>query len=112
MVCEYVEHTSPKTRKVLQDALAKVLFIRGTYRLSEGTFVAEAVNELVHFLGQSASSEKMVIILAGDIVGTDKLMSKRPDLSGIFGTRPRSEKTASRRLCAAAIPQTRTKGCT
>ncbi|ODM22958.1 hypothetical protein SI65_00547 [Aspergillus cristatus] len=84
LVGEYVENTSPKTRKVLQDALGKVLFIGGVYRLSEGTFAAEAVNELVHFLGQSASSEKMVIILAGDIVGTDKLMSKRPDLSGLF----------------------------
>lgn len=51
LISEYVGHTSSKTRKVLHRALGKVLFLSGVSRLNkEGTFPAEAINELVHFL--------------------------------------------------------------
>lgn len=47
LVGQYVGHTGPKTIAKLDKALGKILFIDEAYRLSEGNFASEAVDELV-----------------------------------------------------------------
>lgn len=44
---QYVGHTGPKTIKQLELGLGKVLFIDEAYRLGQGHFAQEAIDELV-----------------------------------------------------------------
>jgi hypothetical protein len=50
LVGQYVGQTGPKTKKLLEKALGKVLFIDEAYRLAEGHFAKEAMDELVDCL--------------------------------------------------------------
>ena len=50
MVAQYVGQTGPKTKKLFEKALGKVLFIDEAYRLGEGHFAQEAIDELVGLL--------------------------------------------------------------
>ncbi|KMU89771.1 stage V sporulation protein K [Coccidioides immitis H538.4] len=84
LIGQYVGQTSPKTRKLLELASGKVLFIDEVHRLASGQFAAEAVDELVGFLTQQENAGKMVVILAGYQSDIRNLMSNRPDLSGLF----------------------------
>lgn len=47
LIGQYVGETGPKTIKQLERGLGKVLFIDEAYRLGEGSFAQEAINELV-----------------------------------------------------------------
>ena len=84
MVGQYVGHTGPKTQKLLEKALGKVLFIDEAYRLGEGQFAAEAVNELVDLVTKPKFLNKIVIILAGYDNDMNKLMAVNPGLSSRF----------------------------
>jgi AAA+ superfamily predicted ATPase len=84
MVGQYVGHTGPKTQKLLEKALGKVLFIDEAYRLGEGHFAAEAVNELVDLITKPQFANKIVIILAGYDHDMNKLMAVNPGLSSRF----------------------------
>lgn len=84
LIGQFVGHTSPKTRNQLERALGKVLLVDEAYRLTEGQYATEAVNELIHLLGTKKYLGKMVVILAGYTHDMNKLMASRPALSGLF----------------------------
>lgn len=84
LIGQYVGQTCPKTRKVLEKALGKVLFIDEAYRLMYGEFAAQAVDEIVHFLSQPAHTGRMVVILAGYTGDMNPLMTIYPHLSALF----------------------------
>ncbi|KAM6481008.1 P-loop containing nucleoside triphosphate hydrolase protein [Trichoderma sp. SZMC 28011] len=81
---QYVGHTAPKTRKKLQEGLGRVLVINESGRLMSGSFAAEAVEELLHFLTNPSNEGKMVVILTGLTADMNKLLAQYPTLSGLF----------------------------
>jgi len=84
LVGQYVGQTGPKTQKLLEKALGQVLFIDEAYRLSEGHFAAEAVNELVDLLTKPKFLGKIVVILAGYDDDMNRLLSVNSGLSSRF----------------------------
>ena len=84
LIGQYVGHTGPKTRTQLDKALGKVLFIDEAYRLAEGQFAAEAINELVDQLTKPKYTDKLLVILAGYAQEINKLISINPGLSSRF----------------------------
>ncbi|XHG06593.1 hypothetical protein AWENTII_009781 [Aspergillus wentii] len=84
MLGEYVGQTSPKTKKLLQKALGKILFISEANRLHHGQYAGEALDEMAQFLTQSAHEGRMVVILSGDAAEMNTLMASRSTLSGLF----------------------------
>ena len=84
LVGEYVGQTGPKTQKLFERALGKVLFIDEAYRLSEGHFAKEAMDELVGILTQEAYIGKLIVIIAGYDQEMNTLLSVNPGLSSRF----------------------------
>jgi len=84
LIGQFVGQTAPKTRKKLNEGIGKVLFIDEAWRLAGGTFAAEAVDELIHFLTQPSNQGRMIVILAGFVEEMNKLMTVQPILSGLF----------------------------
>jgi hypothetical protein len=84
MIGQYVGQTGPKTIKQLERGLGKVLFIDEAYRLSEGLFAQEAVNELVDTMTKPKFAGKMVIILAGYDNDMNNLLRVNEGLSSRF----------------------------
>ena len=84
LIGEYVGQTGPKVLKLLDKALGRVLFIDEAYRLAEGQFGLEAVNELVDCLTKSRFAGKLVTILAGYDADINRLISVNPGLSSRF----------------------------
>lgn len=80
----YVGQTGPKTRAQLEKALGKVLFVDEAYRLAEGNFATEAINELVDLLTKPAFMDKIVVILAGYDNEINNLVSVNPGLASRF----------------------------
>ena len=84
LVAEYVGQTAQKTRDVLKKGLGRVLFIDEAYRLCEGQFAHEAVNELVDSLTKPQFMGKVVVILAGYNDDINRLLRINPGLSSRF----------------------------
>lgn len=84
LIGQYVGHTGPKTRAQLDKALGRVLFVDEAYRLCEGAFAMEAINELVDLLTKPQYFEKLLVILAGYEKDIDRLISINPGLSSRF----------------------------
>jgi hypothetical protein len=84
MIGQYVGQTGPKTIKQLERGLGKVLFVDEAYRLSEGYFAQEAVNELVDTMTKPKFFGKMVIILAGYDNDMNNLLRVNEGLSSRF----------------------------
>lgn len=84
LVGEYVGQTGPKTKKLFERALGKVLFIDEAYRLSEGHFAKEAMDELVGILTQDAFIGKLIVIIAGYDQEMNNLLAVNPGLSSRF----------------------------
>lgn len=84
LVGQYVGQTGPKTRGVFEKALGKVLFIDEAYRLAEGHFAKEAMDELVGILTQESFAGKLVVVLAGYDAEINGLLSVNPGLSSRF----------------------------
>lgn len=84
LIGSYVGHTGPKTRGQLEKALGKVLFIDEAYRLAEGNFATEAINELVDLLTKPTFMDKIVVILAGYDKDINNLISVNPGLFSRF----------------------------
>ena len=76
--------SGPKTKAVFEKALGKVLFIDEAYRLSEGHFAKEAMDELVGILTQDRFKGKLVVVLAGYDQEINQLLSVNPGLSSRF----------------------------
>lgn len=92
MIGEYVGQTAPKTRRLLESALGKVLFIDEAYRLAErgcsssGSFTEEAVGELVDAVTKEKFNRKLIIVLAGYEEDMDRLMKVNQGMRSRFAT--------------------------
>ena len=84
LVGQYVGWTGPLVRKKFDNALGKVLFIDEAYRLAEGSFAKEAVDEIVDCLTKERYKGKMVIVLAGYDEDINRLLSVNQGLSSRF----------------------------
>jgi Ni/Co efflux regulator RcnB len=84
MIGQYIGHTGPKVQKLLEKAMGKVLFIDEAYRLADGGFATEAMDELVDCLTKPKFAQKLVVILAGYDKDMDRLISVNPGLSSRF----------------------------
>jgi hypothetical protein len=84
LIGQYVGPTGPKTIKQLERGLGKVLFVDEAYRLGEGMFAQEAVNELVDTMTKPKFAGKMVIILAGYDNDMNRLLRVNEGLSSRF----------------------------
>ena len=84
LVGQYVGQTGPKTRALFEKAVGKVLFVDEAYRLSEGHFAKEAMDELVGILTQERYKAKLIVILAGYDQEINQLLSVNPGLSSRF----------------------------
>ena len=84
LVGEYTGQTGPKTQKQLEKALGKVLFIDEAYRLADGHFAKEAMEEIVDCLTKPAFAQKLMVILAGYDKDINRLMSINPGLTSRF----------------------------
>lgn len=84
LVGQYVGQTGPKTRKLFEKALGKVLFIDEAYRLGQGHFAQEAVDELVGLLTNETYKGKIIVILAGYEQEMNSLMKVNTGLSSRF----------------------------
>ncbi|KAI4920884.1 hypothetical protein J4E85_008999 [Alternaria conjuncta] len=84
LIGQYIGHTGPKVQKLMEKALGKVLFIDEAYRLAEGHFATEAMDEIVDCLTKPKYAQKLVVILAGYDKDIDRLMSMNPGLTSRF----------------------------
>jgi hypothetical protein len=84
LVGQYVGQTGPKTMKLFEKALGRVLFIDEAYRLGEGPFAKEAIDEVVGILTQPRFQSKIVVILAGYDDEMNDLLAVNTGLSSRF----------------------------
>ena len=84
LVGQYIGHTGPKTKKLFEKALGKVLFIDEAYRLGEGRFAQEAMDELVGLLTHERFKGKLIVILAGYDQEINNLLQVNTGLSSRF----------------------------
>lgn len=84
LVGEYIGHTGPKTQKLLERALGKVLLIDEAYRLGEGQFAKEAIDQVVDCITKPKFNQKLIIILAGYDHDINRLMTINPGLTSRF----------------------------
>ncbi|KAL1648449.1 hypothetical protein SLS58_002204 [Diplodia intermedia] len=86
LVGEYVGHTGPKTQRLFEKALGKVLFIDEAYRLgsADRSFAKEAVDEMVDCLTKEKFARKLVVVLAGYDADVNRLMLANPGLTSRF----------------------------
>ncbi|OKL58227.1 hypothetical protein UA08_06552 [Talaromyces atroroseus] len=84
LVGQYVGQTGPKTQSLLETALGKVLFIDEAYRLADGVFAKEAMDELVDCITKPQFAQRLIIILAGYDSEINQLMSTNPGLTSRF----------------------------
>jgi len=84
LVGEYVGQTGPKVVAKFDEALGQVLFIDEAYRLGEGAYAKDAVDEVVDCLTKERYKGKMLVILAGYEEEINRLLSVNPGLSSRF----------------------------
>lgn len=84
LVGEFVGQTGPKTQKLFEKALGKVLFIDEAYRLAEGHFAKEAMDEIVDCITKPRFAGRLVVILAGYDEDINRLMAVNPGLTSRF----------------------------
>ncbi|KAK0726799.1 P-loop containing nucleoside triphosphate hydrolase protein, partial [Lasiosphaeria miniovina] len=84
LIGEFVGHTGPKTQRVFQKALGKVLFVDEAYHLSDNRFGQEAVAEMMNLLTQDKYRNKIIVILAGYDKDINRLLSVNPGFGSRF----------------------------
>ncbi|KAI1339484.1 P-loop containing nucleoside triphosphate hydrolase protein [Xylariaceae sp. FL0016] len=84
LIGQYVGQTGPKVQQLLDKALGKVLFIDEAYRLAEGGFAKDAINELVDSVTKEKYHKRLIIILAGYEKDINHLMSVNEGLTSRF----------------------------
>jgi SpoVK/Ycf46/Vps4 family AAA+-type ATPase len=109
LVGQYVGQTGPKTKAIFEKALGKVLFVDEAYRLSEGRFAKESMDELVGILTQERFKAKLVVILAGYDQEINQLLSVNPGLPSRFPDEIIFENMSSA-MCIKFLEKTLAKG--
>lgn len=84
LIGQYVGQTGPKVIQKFDEALGKVLFVDEAYRLGEGTFAKEAIDEFVDCLTKPKYKSKLIVVLAGYEDEINRLLSVNPGLSSRF----------------------------
>jgi SpoVK/Ycf46/Vps4 family AAA+-type ATPase len=84
LIGEYVGQTGPKVQRLVEKSLGRVLFIDEAYRLSEGHFAKEALDELVDLTTKPKFQNKLIIILAGYVQDINQLISRNPGMTSRF----------------------------
>ncbi|CBF78777.1 hypothetical protein AN7246.2 [Aspergillus nidulans FGSC A4] len=84
LIGQYIGHTGPKTQELLEKSLGKVLLIDEAYRLAEGQFAKEAMDEMVDCITKPKFFQKLIIILAGYDNDINRLMTINPGLTSRF----------------------------
>lgn len=84
LIGQYVGQTGPKVQKLLDKALGRVLFVDEAYRLADGHFAKEAMDELVDSATKDKYAKRLIIILAGYENDINRLMSMNPGLTSRF----------------------------
>lgn len=84
LIGSYLGHTGPKTQKLLEKSMGKVLLIDEAYRLAEGHFAKEALDEIVDCLTKPTFAQKLIVILAGYEKDINRLMAINPGLTSRF----------------------------
>lgn len=86
----YVGQTGKKTRDIFMSTRGKVLFVDEAYQLNPGiggTFMQEAVDEIVKLLTDLDFKNKMIVILAGYKEDMDKMLNVNQGLRSRFTER-------------------------
>ncbi|KAK4141737.1 helicase required for RNAi-mediated heterochromatin assembly 1 [Dichotomopilus funicola] len=84
LIGQYVGQTGPKVHQLFDRALGRVLFVDEAYRLAEGHFAKEAMDEIVDSVTKDKYFKKLVIILAGYEADINRLMSVNSGLTSRF----------------------------
>jgi SpoVK/Ycf46/Vps4 family AAA+-type ATPase len=84
LIGQYVGQTGPKVQQLFDKALGKVLFVDEAYRLAEGHYAKEAMDEIVDSVTKDRYFKKLVIILAGYEADINRLMSVNSGLTSRF----------------------------
>ncbi|THU96868.1 P-loop containing nucleoside triphosphate hydrolase protein [Dendrothele bispora CBS 962.96] len=84
LVGQYVGQTGPKVAQMFDKALGQVLFIDEAYRLREGHFAQEAIDEIVGLMTQDKYKGKIVVILAGYDDDINQLLEVNRGLASRF----------------------------
>ncbi|KAI0469628.1 P-loop containing nucleoside triphosphate hydrolase protein [Xylaria cf. heliscus] len=84
LIGQYVGQTGPKVQKKFDEALGRVLFVDEAYRLAEGHFAKEAMDEIVDCLTKERYQNKILVILAGYDNDINRLMNQNPGLTSRF----------------------------
>lgn len=84
LIGQYIGQTGPKVQQQLDKALGKVLFIDEAYRLGEGHYSKEAMDEIVDATTKEKYAKRMIIILAGYEEDINRLMRSNPGLTSRF----------------------------
>lgn len=84
LIGQYVGQTGPRVQQMLDKSLGKVLFVDEAYRLAEGHFAKEAIDELVDAITKDKYHNKLVIVLAGYEADIERLMAVNEGLPSRF----------------------------
>ncbi|KAL2826644.1 P-loop containing nucleoside triphosphate hydrolase protein [Aspergillus cavernicola] len=84
LVGQYIGQTGPKTQELLEKAMGKVLLVDEAYRLAEGQFAKEAIDEIVDCITKPKFFQKVIIILAGYDKDINRLLDINPGLTSRF----------------------------
>lgn len=84
LVGQYEGQTGPKTQQTLERALGKVLFVDEAYRLADGKFAQQAMDEIVDRITKPQFAQRLIIILAGYEADINNLMTINPGLTSRF----------------------------
>lgn len=84
LIGEFLGQTGPKVQKVLENALGRVLFVDEAYRLADGPYAKEAMDEIVDCLTKPKFAQKLVVILASYDNDINRLMAQNPGLTSRF----------------------------
>lgn len=84
LIGQYIGQTGPRVQQQLDKALGKVLFIDEAYRLGQGHFSKEAMDEIVDATTKEKYAKKMIIILAGYEEDINSLMHSNQGLTSRF----------------------------
>lgn len=84
LIGQYVGQTGPKTQKLFQKAMGKVLFIDEAYRLADGRFGKESVDEIVNLVTLPKYKNRIVVVLAGYDRDINHLLASNPGFGSRF----------------------------
>ncbi|KAM0323930.1 hypothetical protein ACHAQA_008511 [Verticillium albo-atrum] len=84
LIGQYIGQTGPKVQQLLDKALGRVLLVDEAYRLADGKFAKEALDEIVDAVTKEKYKQRLIIILAGYEDDINRLLNVNPGLTSRF----------------------------